>query len=325
MLKRILLVPLFALALLPSCSSSDDVLSEDNIEDVGKADTRASTSTYFSIRPDYRKCVSPLCGGYWVKRVNNSYTPCVDNATGALNYVYGECYVAGTDLYGTGLSETEISALPLNQRVLLRGKVAGKNYGDFGFLGAFVGTEAWLAPTDIAPTGTFYRVKDNGIRCITTPCFSVHEAKLNSTTHTDLSGLDLSGSGATQAQLDDAYSQLSTGILAAGKNTSVYENTGWGKWLKASQFFTRVVHKEATCGGFIGTPCAAGEYCDVTILNACGGADLPGVCKTLTDFCTANYDPVCGCDGKTYSNDCARVNAQVQLDYKGECGTKATL
>lgn len=326
MMTRTLFVPALLLALLSACSATDDAPTEEGIEDAGKADTLSSTSTYFSVRPDYRKCVSPLCGGYWVKRVNSSYTPCIDTVTGLKKTVYGECYVATNDLDATGLSETEINALPIGEgRVLLRGSVVAKNYGDFGYLGNFVGTEAWQAPTATVPSGTFYRVKDNGIRCITTPCFSLHEAKLTSSTHTDLSGLDLKASGATQEQLDESYGQLASGILAAGKNYWVRENTGWGKWLYASQFWTRVVHKEATCGGFIGTPCQTGEYCDVTLENACGGADLPGVCKTLTDFCTANYDPVCGCDGKTYSNDCVRVNAQVQLDYKGECGTKTTL
>ena len=73
------------------------------------------------------------------------------------------------------------------------------------------------------------------------------------------------------------------------------------------------------CGGIAGIPCSdPDEFCDLPA-GTCNFADLQGVCTPIPESCILVYDPVCGCDGVTYSNDCFRQMAQVAKDHDGPC------
>ena len=74
----------------------------------------------------------------------------------------------------------------------------------------------------------------------------------------------------------------------------------------------------AKCGGFAGQTCSAHEFCDKPT-GACFFPDAEGTCVHVPQLCPMVVLPVCGCNGKTYSNDCVRQRAKVSKAHDGKC------
>jgi Kazal-type serine protease inhibitor domain len=196
-------------------------------------------------------------------------------------------------------------------------------------LGQLRVTQAWNGAADVAATGSFYRVGDNGIRCITTPCPSTSATELNrSVAGQNVIKTNLTNVNANQADLDAANTALGTseGILAAGGIAlpkCMAQATNCGPMFMPENFYLRVKHQASTVGKTCGTrgagACGANEFCDFPKTANCGRADAPGKCAAIPGACLAVVQPVCGCDGQTYSNACV-ANAQgVSVELHAAC------
>ena len=75
----------------------------------------------------------------------------------------------------------------------------------------------------------------------------------------------------------------------------------------------------AACGGLTGLKCQDGQYCSYRPEAICGAADATGTCLDKPEICTTIYDPVCGCDDKTYSSECAAASKGIAILKHGAC------
>ncbi len=78
------------------------------------------------------------------------------------------------------------------------------------------------------------------------------------------------------------------------------------------------VDQQGYCGGDQGCTgnagCPAQQFCS---MENC--TDEFGTCQDVPQTCPEVYQPVCGCDGQTFTNACYAASAGVSVDYEGAC------
>lgn len=229
-------------ATLAGCAEpalEDEFAVENTTEiDESKADL-GGTYTYYTVSPDYRRCASPWCGGYWVARTNRSTTKCHDG-------VFAErCYVAEIAWDKLGLGDAAIAQVRdaiHGPSVVMRATVGSKSFGaDIGRLGELRPTEAWLGQGPNPPSGPFVKVEEVGTRCISAPCPTFREKKLNDSVTATLAEL-----GWEHAQVEDdeavgvAIDELfQRDLILAGDRYTVRGPGGTGKARTVSQYYVR--------------------------------------------------------------------------------------
>jgi hypothetical protein len=187
-------------------------------------DADAKPAAHYVVRADPRLCPSPVCGGYWVSLANRSRTRCHDGL------YQPRCYVA--------------SAWPASRKIddgaLVQGGISVQTIQGFGKLGLLIATDV-RNPVGETASGSFFRLRDIGVRCIREPCFSIRASRLNERGTVMVSGLDLSqtklptGHQATLALLGD-------GLFAAGRIVSTDDG---GRLFRASRVYLRAPRPRA--------------------------------------------------------------------------------
>jgi hypothetical protein len=72
------------------------------------------------------------------------------------------------------------------------------------------------------------------------------------------------------------------------------------------------------CGGPLDVACPEGEFCKQE-LGACLDPAATGACAPRPQGCDAIFDPVCGCDGESYSSECSAWSSGVSAATYGTC------
>lgn len=293
-------LPLISLSLV-SCTSDEvvDELAGETAEDEaldGKADDAVDGAyTYFEIEQDFRKCSFPLCGGFFLDRLNRASTKCHDGS-------YAErCYTPELDLSESGLSEAAFdklreaagqSGMSEGVRAIVRGRFAKTNSTPSPQLGRFVVTEVWVSQTDAVSDGVFVRAKDNGLKCIAAPCPAIRERALNTSRNADISEIDFAPAGVPDELVGELINDMFQphGLIVAGDRFTFSVNGRKGKGRTATAAFRRLLEtddKPCVVSGCSGQICA-----DEPMFSTCEWREEYACYATAT--CERQADGVCG-------------------------------
>ena len=288
---RLLLLSIAVFSVACGISSSDAVVNDDDGAASSDESFELTTTrdTFVIARRDFRRCVAPMCGGYWVKDLNSTMQ---------------ERYVSGFDFTGSGLSDDvqgQVAGAPDNELVLFGRLGPKENRFDTRPLMVLMAYRGLPGRTFDA-NDKFYKVFPTKIACITAPCQNLQTTRLNRTTgHTMASGVDVGPALATLVDEQWVHSRVLFGRgIVAGKIV----RAGSHVTVTANQVFVELPDRTVSCPKMPPSTCRSGEvqaweHTD----NRCivpAGCTLPRYCAAFVPTCDAGYSQV------SWQNSCTR-------------------
>jgi len=198
----------------------------------------------YSVAPDYRRCVFPLCGGYWLTPVNrvSTHVPSLDEADAGVIIEPSPIYVASIEFAKLGLSSaqiTEFKGLIGEGRALVSGVLSDFEWAYNTFdVQMLTATGVWGSANNNAPVGSFLEVSSSGIVCITTPCPYYNAQQINTFYSFLFHELNFDRAELTSSQLLLAQSLVSKkSLILTGTRFVSQGVAGNGVGIAATQVF----------------------------------------------------------------------------------------
>lgn len=295
-LKTWLVMSLTVLSTACGVSSLEVDGTEDTLADDSQ-ELSTTKDTYIIARHDYRRCVSPMCGGYWVKDLNSTMQ---------------ERYVSAFDFSDSSLpvaTQDVVRGAPDNELILF-GRL-GPRESRFGTRTLMVKLAYRGMPgKTFSATDKFYGVFPTKIACITTPCANLQTTRLNRTTgHTMATDMDLSAALATMVDDQWMMSRAYSGkTVIAGKIVRKNRHVT----VTASQVFVQLPDREFGCAVERPAACPTGQiHSYERSPDRCtlptGQCTPPGVCAYYVPSCDPGYRLV------SWMNICPRYACEAEF------------
>jgi hypothetical protein len=233
------------LAVLAACGGADE---ESDVPGESEEALSVSSYSFVSLRRDARRCMAPLCGGYWAKDLNRRTA---------------EVYVNGLDFGPSGLDAATRALALEGDGLVVRGRL-GKRETRFNTRPLLV-LAAWRGLPGVAPSASdlFFQAAPRSpqINCVTAPCPNLRATRLGSSAKPYISGVD--AELATMPLVQQGWLEhevvhrdaIVAGQILAGRTFP----GGSEQILVATQVYLKLPAKNESCPQVRLAPCPEGE------------------------------------------------------------------